>query len=134
MRADVSSMVGKFDAIASGFTGDCVVTVRALCKPQNSLVEKHPAIAQLHDLHRYLAEYFSWMLTADADGVVSQRMERYSFVGELQEDGEPTKEGKAFLRHLLKLRLSTNGLVARPLGRASDQGSQRCRVSQSSSS
>ena len=106
-RLDASTAKGRRDVIAVGFSGDCVLSVRALCQSSATLTVKSEALAIMQDMCEYLAHYFTWMLTADASGIIpSGSLKEYSFVGALQESGEPPAAGLQFLKQLLRFELA----------------------------
>ncbi|KAL3892583.1 MAG: hypothetical protein SGPRY_014990, partial [Prymnesium sp.] len=116
---DISERMGRFDAISAGFDGACVLTVRALCKPLRSsaLTARVSALATLNDLHLYVHEYLSWVLTADpATGNVPRHRQGYSVAGSCDPDGNPVGEGSVFLSKLLNFDLATMDWVFAPGG------------------
>lgn len=118
LKEDINSRVGRFNAIAAGFDGECMLAVRTLCEGSRPLSLKHPALARLFDLRSHLADYFTWCLTADSSGKVPSRLATYSILGR---PGQPSdsvsqKAGLAFLSQLLKFDLAAMDWLTSPGG------------------
>lgn len=116
---NVSERLGRLDTMAAGFDGACVLIVRALCKPikSSALTARVITPAILNDLHNYVPEYLSWVLTADPHtGFIPRHCQAYSIVGRCDADGRPTGEGQKFLRKLLNFDLATMDWVFSPGG------------------
>jgi hypothetical protein len=101
---DTQTARGRLDAIAEGFNGKCVLTVRALLTPR-PLHSKNESLALLADLHKHLAPYLTWVLVADDQGNIPKRLQDYSIVGPPREMGKPSLRGQAFLDSFLKFDL-----------------------------
>lgn len=116
---DTSTKIGKMDAIAVGFSGDCTLAVRTLCRPlrATALTARVPALAALNDLHPHVHSYLSWILTADpATGETPRHLKGYSVVGELGADDLPKEDGREFLERLLSFDLANVDWVYSPGG------------------
>lgn len=128
---NLSERLGRLDAMAAGFDGECVLTIRALCKPLKSsaLTARVATLATLNDLHVYVPEYISWVLTADPyTGAIPRHRQSYSIVGKCDAYGRPSVEGQTFLSKLLNFDLATMDWVFSPGGllafkRVDDAGS-----------
>lgn len=117
--ADVSTRLGRMDAIAAGFSGQCTLAVRALCRPLKSiaLTAKVSALATLNDLHPHVHSYLTWILTANpATGEVPRHLQGYSIVGPLGSDDRPSGEGQDFLSKLLSFDLASMDWIYSPGG------------------
>lgn len=117
--ADTATKVGKMDAIAAGFSGDCTLAVRTLCRPLRAatVTGRVAALATLSDLHPHVHTYLTWILTADPNtGQVPRHLQGYSIVGELGADEKPTGEGKEFLDKLLSFDLANIDWIYSPGG------------------
>lgn len=118
LKEDHHSRIGRLNAIASGFDGQCVLSVRMLCEGSRPLSLKHAALARLFDLRVHLAEYFNWCLTADKSGAVPSRLAHYSIAGKPGESSSSTvqRAGQTFLSHLLKFELESMDWFGSPGG------------------
>lgn len=119
LGADPDSKLGRLNAIAAGFSGDCVLSVRMLCEGGRHLSLKHPALARLFDLRSHLAEYFTWCLTADSTGAIPSRLRHYSIdgtLGEMSGGSGPPKPGAPLLAKLLRLELDSIDWLGAPGG------------------
>lgn len=118
LGADLASKLGRLNAIAAGFDGGCVLSVRMLCEGGRHLSLKHPALARLFDLRSHLVEYFTWCLTADAEGVIPSRLRDYSIAGPLGGAGvsSNSKANTPLLTKLLKFELDSIDWLGSPGG------------------
>lgn len=114
--SEADNRVGRLNAIAAGFDGNCVLSVRMLCEGSRPLSLKHPALARLYDLRPHLAEYFTWCLTACSDGTVPSRLSGYSILGRPDSDAATQKAGQTFLAQLLRFELHAMDWLAAPGG------------------
>jgi hypothetical protein len=112
---DTSTATGRLDGIAEGFRGECVLAVRALLTPR-PLHSKNETLALLTDLHKYLGDYFTYVLAADGTGQVPARMQKYSFLGPPDERGKVTPQGQAFLDSFTKFDLVSMDWLYAPGG------------------
>lgn len=118
LKEDTSTRMGRLNAIAAGFDGQCMLAVRMLCEGGRQLSLKHPALAKLFDLRSHLADYFTWCLTADDKGHIPPRLSEYSIVGRHSSlnSSAVQKTGQAFLNQLLKFELATMDWLSAPGG------------------
>lgn len=118
LKEDAGTRMGRFNAIAAGFDGNCMLAVRMLCEGGRPLSLKHPALARLFDLRPHLADYFTWCLTADSTGQVPSRLSEYSIVGRHNSPNGSAaqKAGQTFLSQLLKFDLDAMDWLSSPGG------------------
>lgn len=119
VAADTSTKLGRMDAIAAGFSGQCTLAVRTLCRPIKSaaLTAKVPALARLNDLHPHIHSYLTWILVANPNtGEIPRHLQGYSIVGPLGADERPASEGHEFLTKLLSFDLASIDWVYSPGG------------------
>ena len=87
---DTSTAEGKRDAIAAGFTGDSVLTIRALVNTTEGgdpVVARNSSLATLSELRPYLYEYFNYIYRVDkATGLVPAHMTKYTFATATSKD------------------------------------------------
>ena len=114
-NCDTQTSRGKLDAIAAAFNGQCVITVRALCS-KRSMLTRNETILTLTDLRSALPEYFTWLLVADDDGNIPDRLSKYSFVGGLQSNGSPAAQGTEFLDAVLNFEFASADWTHAPGG------------------
>lgn len=117
-KEDVDTKIGRLNALAAGFDGQCVLGIRMLCEGGRQLSLKHPALAKLFDLRSHLPDYFTWCLTADASGTTPSRLKEYAIVGPPDKPGSShsQREGLVLLDRLLKFELDSIDWINSPGG------------------
>lgn len=121
LAEDPNSRIGRLNAIAAGFDGQCVLGVRMLCEGNRALSLKHSALSRLFDLRAHLADYFTWCLLADSSGKIPSRMSNYSLVGRPPRSDDSqgiatAKAGQTFLTQLLAFELASMDWLNSPGG------------------
>ena len=112
---DLTTAMGKVEAIAAGFNGCSVISIRALLSDK-PIPTRNETIAKLIDLRGHLADYFTWILVSDDAGDIPPRLKRYSFVGAPLADGAVSKEGLEFLTLLRACQLVSMDWMNSPGG------------------
>lgn len=80
---DLRADHGPRDAIAAGFDGTCVLSVRTLLSQSrfgDPVAKRHPSLGLLNDLRPSLPAYFNWMIRADmSTGDIPRKLAKYRF-------------------------------------------------------
>lgn len=108
---DLKADHGPRDAIAAGFDGACVLSVRTLISQSrygDPVAKRHPCLGVLNDFRPSLPGYFNFMLRADAStGLVPRKLSKYRFAMDSSAE---------ILQKFLKLELSSMNWISAPHG------------------
>lgn len=110
---DLSSVRGKRNALAAGFNGECILSVRVLCSfsKMGDPVRNQDStrtLARLNDLRPDRCEYFNYVLRVEVDQpVVPERMMRYTFA---------TLQDPTLLEQFLQFEFDKMNWIAAPHG------------------
>lgn len=110
---DLSSVLGKRNALAAGFNGECILAVRVLCSfsKMGDPVRNQDStrtLARLNDLRPDRCEYFNYVLRVELNQpVVPERMMRYTFA---------TLQSPTLLEQFLQFEFDKMDWIAAPHG------------------
>ena len=104
----VTTAQGRIDALAAGFSPECIITTRLLCLGETQIARRSSALGRLFDLRPHLPEYFTRALLTHQWTKLSDSP-HWSITGE---DGSQT----AFLERFLRLDLASMDWMGVMLG------------------
>lgn len=102
---------GPRDAIAVGFDGTCVLSIRTLISQSRSgdpVAKRHPSLGLLNDLRPSLPAYLNWMIRADTStGEIPRKLAKYRFA---------TDSSTEIFHRFLRFELSSMDWISAPHG------------------
>ena len=98
---DQATATGRRDAIAWGFSGNCILSTRMLLLGEASLARKHHILDKLNQLRMYVPDYLSYTLSLNAEtGQVIDSLRDFRICGK---DGTDRK----FLENFMQCKFDT---------------------------